>query len=214
MERVSEAGLARHAAAQALAVQARARVASRMIDRKIDDAGAHAQKSLTETLKDTPDGRRTIAGVRRSRSYGAALSRLGELGAALADQIREAREEFLVQSWSYWAPILDQRDEGPPVALRRSIRSAALHGYTLADEIGARIDRSGRTLQAATVLAASREVGDRKAGAMIRSWEIRTKGTLMAGVLLLLSDSAVLADQVAAWYLVPESERPDVAPPL
>lgn len=213
-QRATAAGLSRHAEAQAGAVERWARVANRLIAGKVEDAAAHAIRATTETLRRAPDGRKTVAGVRRSRSYDAAIARLGELADGVVLAVQEARGEFLGLSWSFWGPVLGDDRGGPPDRLVAATRGAALHGYTLSQEVRYRTDAVGRALQAAIAQAAGQEVGSRLGATILRTWETRSARSVLAATKILLSDSAVLADQVAAWYLIPPDERPEVGAPV
>lgn len=213
-QRATTAGLSRHANAQARAVERWAREADRRIAGKVEDAAAHAIRATTETLRRTPDGRKTIAGVRRSRSYDAALARLGELAEGLVGLVEDARESFLVDSWAYWRDGDPSSPARPPNRVVVATRAVGLHGYLLSQEIRYRTDTVGRALQAAIAQAAAQDVGRGLGATILRTWEVKSRRSILAATKTLLSDSAILADQVAVWYLTPEGERPDAPPPI
>lgn len=212
--RPTAAELDRFRSSQVSAVERSAATANRLIAGKVEDAAAHAIRATTETLRRAPDGRKTVAGVRRSRSYDAAIARLGELADGLVLAVQEARGEFLGLSWSFWGPVLGDDHGGPPDRLVAATRGAALHGYTLGQEVRYRTDNAGRALQAAIAQAAARDLGGRQGATILRAWEERSRRSILAATKTLLSDSAVLADQVAAWYLIPPDERPEVGAPV
>jgi hypothetical protein len=203
---------------------------SRWIDSKIDDAEAHALRALTETLKDTAEGRATIRKAVKSRSYIAAVSRLKEIADyvagpsddSLAGFIADAREAFLVEAFREWTP-LTPRDVRrlsqslpvePTIAERRAIRRLALHGSTVRGEINGRIQIVKRGLAAAVAQAGNRQLGSRESAAIIRTWSTKAKKSLAALVRLLLLDSVSLADTAAQYYIIRAEMRGDGPGPL
>jgi len=218
--------LDRKAERQAREVERWSRDAQRMIDRKVDDAEAHAVKALTTTLKTTDEGRATIRKVTQSRSYQAAVDRLWELHQSLAGKsidslsglIHDAREEFLAQSFAAWAGSIDpesiRASTEPTQAESKGIRRTALHGQTLYEEIGWRVENVIRHLSAAVAQAGNRDFGSRESILIIESWSIRAKRAIGSTVRLALSDSAVLADTAAQWLLIKPELRDDDPPPI
>src|SRR5215213_687889 len=70
---------ARHQDSLAGAADAALRESRPEIRRRVEAAAAHARNVLTETLRNAPEGRPTMARVRASRSYVAALDDLASL---------------------------------------------------------------------------------------------------------------------------------------
>lgn len=209
----TRAALNRYAAGQAAAVERWAREGLRIASGKLSDARAHAGKALTETLRETPSGRPTVLATKRSRSYLAAVARVDEMAEGLAAFLADARERLLVDAFDAWAPMLGVPARKPNQRERAATRSAALHGYTLQDEIRPRADRIKRAMGAAIAQAAAPDLPARDAAAILNAWERRSAVAIASGLRLLLSDSAILADNVAVWFLLPADERPDKTEP-
>jgi hypothetical protein len=204
---------ARHDAALARLVRA----ASELIAGKLDDAHAHATKALTDALKATPDGRATIARVRRSPSYAAALVRLDELGAALVMLCGDAREAEYRRAYAEWgeslpAEVLRPRLDpaNPPIALVARCSALVWHGTTLQAEFRGQTDPIKRRLLAALTLAGGRAATPRGGADLLRGWRTAAEGALLRTAAAALNDSLVLADRLAGRDVIdPTRLHPD-----
>jgi hypothetical protein len=189
----------------------------RLVEGKLSDASAHALKVLTYTLDGTTEGRPTIAKIRQSPSYSAAVSRLRELESDLAEQISDCRRETYEQAydfwWNYHAP--EQRNgQEPYIALSKKFKcvNMVLHGYSTAFFISAPIDRAVLGLLPALTVAGNRATDSRAASALIRRWEQTSTRSIVQTGLTALVDSQTLADRMAgrdsikAEYLYPDPQ--------
>lgn len=186
---------------QVKALNAPKREARRLIEGKIADAHAHAVKALTAKAKDTPDGRATIATVRRSPSFQAALSRLDELKTGLVELVAEWRVRSYRAAFIEWTETVPEEWLRPnPMPTDKNLswaRGFALHGMPLISEVGDATKMAGRRLGAVIAQAATRTLQDRASLDLIRAWETRTVGSLIAVADRLLSDSQIMVDRKA-----------------
>jgi hypothetical protein len=225
--RLTDEALLEKAEAQERSVQRWNREAMKRIGPKMADAMAHGQKALTDTLRETRDGRPSLRVIERSPSTQAAIHRLGELldelagpsRASLDGLIRKSREVFLIEAMDFWAGILPAeilRDGREPTsAERRAIRRVVLHGTELRDEIAGPIDRAAKGLIAALHQAGSRGEGDSQAGRILSTWSESMAAAIARTCKLAISDGAVRADVCAGWLVVrPEFRDPEFAPPI
>jgi hypothetical protein len=200
--------------------------ARKLIDSKVSDAKAHAVSALTDTLKWTPDGRRTIRKASRSPSYAAAVRRLSELWEALCGPstasldglVRDAREAFYFDAFARWGPHVPDEFRvqvgSATLGGRKAARGMVLHGIELRRELGAPIERARRTLLAAVTLAAGRSTPTRIQSEIVSTWARKGAGAIFAATRLALSDSLVACDSMALRDLVrPEFRDGRVATP-
>ena len=194
------------------------------VEAKVADAAAHAQKAVTDTLKNTTDGRASILKINASPSYKAALSRLDELwiwlaGAgetSLKGKVRDAREQFYRQAAQLFFPLIpaelrSRRDPEPTAAQVRTIRAAAVHGYDPRNELAGPINAAKHRLKAA-VEVAGRQAQDSALGAKpIDQWERQTTRSLSQVVITLLNDSVEYCDTMAGRELIAEEFIEEVA---
>jgi hypothetical protein len=178
------------------------REAGRLVKDKLADSRAHALAALTETLKDTPEGRPTIARARRSRSYLAALNRLVELQADLVELIGNAREAFYRASFAEWAALMPDgvlRSPDPEPALDRIARCRAVvwHGTTLQGQIKAPTDAARRRLLSALAVAARRDQPERDAASLLTTWGRQAEKAIGMAAALAVNDSWGLADRMS-----------------
>lgn len=182
---------------------------------KLDDAKAHAVNAVTQTLKDTPDGRATIQKVKRSSSYRAALARLDELLDILAGPssrsldglMRAAREDFYTDAFRLWRTLIDEslwrsKDRHVSQDGISVVRGLPIHGLDVRDELRGRFDRIKRHLAAALAVAGGRSTPGDVATQAIDTWHKQSVASLALAVRLALSDGQVAADTQAARDLV------------
>lgn len=178
------------------------RDAAKLIRAKVADATAHARSALTMTLKDVPDGRKTIAKLRQSRSFDAAVARLDEASASLISIISDAREEFYRDSWDFSAKTLPEsvrrtgNPEPPEVNVNRA-RAVVLFGITLTDSVRLPVSDAGRRLRQTLAASASRAVRDKDASDQLTAWETRTVNGLISVASRLIGDSSVRLEYIA-----------------
>lgn len=199
------------ARAEDAAVAARWREAAATVERGTAAAGDHALAALTGSLKAEPDGRRTLAKARRSRSYAAAEARLTELGADLVGMVRSAREQFYRDAYDHWSRVMPTEflKAVPPVPTARelsAVRGFPIGGTTVAAEFGALVAGARRRLLAALTRASARGRPASVAVDAVRAWRAREAGTLASAARRALSDSQVFADTAAGWHVA----RPDL----
>ncbi|WP_422932049.1 hypothetical protein [Singulisphaera sp. PoT] len=178
-----------------------------LVTAKVGDARAHLDRAVTDTLRRTPDGRKTLRRVVQSPSYVAAMSRMDELWAALAGPrvmslegvLRDARESFYRRSFAEWkgvipADMIASPDAEPTAANAARVRGAILHGYDLRQEIGGPIARAKEQARANATLAGRRD-GDRRSKAdLLGTWEKQSRDAIWNTARLALSDGQVMAD--------------------
>lgn len=172
------------------------------IDRKLDDAAAHAEKAATDALRSTPDGRPSARKAASSPSLRAAKSRIEELRVELvgprADSLsglmRDARAEFYRSAFAWAAPYLvpevHRLDAEPTKAGEAVARGAVIHGYDLASEVQGVFDAAQRTLSAVVLLASSESLEPGRAGPLLAAWKLKQRRTISSRAALCLGDSA------------------------
>ena len=186
-----------------------------LIKAKVQDARAHASKAVTESLKQTPDGRPTARKARRSPSSQAAAKRLDELLDALAGPsvsglnqglIRDAREALYREAFDRWKVDIPEglrrSLESPTLAAIAAARGLILHGYDLRSELSTTFDAQKTRLAAATVLAGSRGATSTTKVDLLGHWELAATNEISRVVALALGDSAVALDRIAGRDLV------------
>ena len=197
------------------AAKARAR-----IDKGIKDAHAHATTALTETLRRTADGRPTLARLRKSPSYQAAVSRLIETGDALVSIVKDARWEFYLRERERWADLLPEEwrrwPDGHSEGKIGRIQNAAIHGETVRQSVAVPITDASRSLQTALTVAASRSLMSNNAAAMVlKTWRDRAANTLGNRMQIILRSGMTFADKLAGRdAMKPELLEPDPSLPF
>jgi len=172
-----------------------------LINGRVADARAHADKAITDTLKATPDGRPSALRVQRSPSYQAALNRLDELQAALigpnanslSGLVRDARASFYVGSVELWKGVIppEHRSVKDPVPTAKGeaiVRGALIHDTDLSREVGPSFQRSKDRLFAAINGAGRIRASERIGVALLDRWERETRDRLIGVAMTALSD--------------------------
>lgn len=191
------------------------RKAAGLITAKMDDAEAHANKALTDTLKTKPDGRPTLRHASRSPSYKAALARLDELleklagpsRASLDGLVRDAREAFWRASFDRWKPVIPAelwRSTDPQTtnAEATEARRIVLHGLDVRDELQGPIGAAQRKLLAVLTQAGSRSTPERIADDLLSTWRKQAESAIVGVTGRALSDSEVRLDVLAGRAVV------------
>lgn len=192
---------------------------SHLIAEKVRDARAHADKALSETLKNTPDGRATAAKIQRSPSYQAANRRLGELKTDVIALIRDARAEFYRGSVDLWLPFIPERfrsvrDPVPTSKGEALMRGAIIHGYTLEQEIQPGVEQAKTRLAVALNAAARRRLRSEVATDLLDLWRTDTTNQLTARAISALSDSDSAIHQTVGLIVIKDEYRGDVFPAI
>lgn len=211
--------LAPKAAKQAETLARWAGVATTSIDRAIDAAHAHAVVALTDTLKRTPDGRKTIRRASQSPSYVAACNRLDELWrkltgpstASLEGTIRVARADFYAEAFRLWKglyPADFATEDMVSNARINECRGLVLHGMELRVEIGSIVNDAKRSLLSTLERAARKSTPDHVSTDLIDGWRIVAKSSLARSARVALSDSQVAIDGIAGVDAVRPEYRP------
>jgi hypothetical protein len=201
----------------------RARDLLDVVGSKVADARAHAEASLTGTLVDTPDGRPTLARVRRSRSLLAAGARLDELLARLAGPSSRSLDGLVRDAWeaayrdclAWWLGELPEsvrigRPE-PTAAGLRGARSAVIEGRDARDWLAGPVEAARRGLKARVAAAASPAVGEAERRRMLAAWASGTARTLAQSVTQLVAAGVFRADDLASRAAVRPELRHDDA---
>ena len=168
----------------------------------LDDAAAHAFRALTQVLKDATEGRPTIAAVRQSRFYLAAISRLNELHDALVPMFTEARTEFYIVAYRDWWAITPPETRRfntgvVPQTYITAYVNSILHGLTVTDTVWKPVRNAQEQLEQTLTIAGSRATPDRQAEGLVKAWEDRASNTISQVCQTLVQDSVYRALYVA-----------------
>jgi hypothetical protein len=210
---MTERELQRKTKAQLRTLDAWLRRARALVDGKVADAQAHAVHAVTDTLKRTPDGRKTVRKASRSPSYAAAIKRLDELWATLCGPstasleglVRDAREAFYLEALDLWGPHVPEEFRSASAGGRFAVKAArgmVLHGTELRKEIGAPIERARRNLLTSVTLAGQRSTPELVASEILILWGRMASTGIFTTTRLALSDSLGAADRMAMVDLV------------
>jgi hypothetical protein len=181
--------------------------AAKAIRSKLADAQAHAEKALTDTLKSTPDGRKTRRKASSSPSYAAAINRLDELADDLLKLTRRARETFYRTAHATYAPAIPPAllvSPDPKPTLRNVARFVAIliHGNELRDDLATPIERYKSALLPTLTLAGREAESGRTATDRIKGWRTKAEAALNGTVRTALSDSQMAATTEAGRDLI------------
>lgn len=180
--------------------------AVQLVSRKISDTRAHAERAVTETLKATPDGRPSLALIRRNPSFKASLNRLDELWAeiggpsvtAISGLAHDATEAFYEDARDYW---FGEVPDGYRVKSREATKSQLLYvrgllwfGQPIRQDFAPQFKRLHNTLSAALGAAGSHSDVDQPQITSLRTWESQSRATLIQRLGLALNDANQRAD--------------------
>jgi len=187
------------------------------------DARAHAEKAVTDALKQTPDGRRSARRIDNSPSYKAALGHLDALmdslvgisKDSLGGLIRDARAAFYRSSVALWKPHIDPKfwvgpDPAPTQSGERIMRGAIVHGYDLHRELEPAFAVTANQLFVAINQAGRRAATDRQGRDRLRLWHDQAKARLIARVSQSLSDSDKAVHEATGLLLIHPDYRGDL----
>lgn len=186
-----------------------------MVESKLEDAHAHAERAVTQTLKATADGRPTARKANRSPSFQAAVARLDELldwlagpsANSLRGRVRDAREAFYRKAFGLHLPMIPAElhvspHPEPTFANLRLIRGALIHGVDLRKELEGPIATAKRQLTAAVASAGQRAATARDSSDILETWHKQSVAAIRTAVLRVLSDSVEFADTEAGTDLI------------
>lgn len=204
------------------AVSHAAAEAARRIADKVEDAAAHAVTALTETLRNTSEGRPTAAKVRRSRSYQAALARLDDL----TDELVNLTEEFRVAHYRMAYPlyheaiaeiaphVLRSPNPDPPAALVERARTALVLGYTARRFLGGKVEQVKGQLVPTLTVAGNRATRRGEARVQLQRWASAARESITRTTSLWLVSSQTLCDKLAGRDCIqPNRLHPDPSLP-
>lgn len=190
---------------------------------QMDDALAHADKALTQTLKRTTDGRPSARRIGISPSYQAAVSRLDDLldslvgpkASSLNGLIRDARAAFYRGSIDLWKPHIETEyravpDPVPTLDGERLMRGAIVHGYDLRREIEPAIRTTKDTLFVALNNAGRRAATGREEDSRLALWHSQGIERIRAKVFQSLSDSDKAVHEATGLLMLAEKYRPEL----
>ncbi len=197
------------------------RLAAALIERKVADARAHAEKSLTAKAREAEDGRPTSRVLDRSPSRNAATSRLSEAQDDLVGPsvnsldglIRDARAAFYIDSIDLWTPLIPDpfraaKSPAPTRAGEDAMRGAIMHGYDLHAEVAPVFDQASRSLKAILNVSSRRGADPSRGGRMLAAWERTTVGNLSRRVVAALADSSVGVHHAVGLMMIHPNVRP------
>ena len=197
--------------------------ASRLVESRISDARAHAEKAITDAAKETADGRPTARRIERSPSYQAALARLDGLQAALIGPstdslqglIRDARAQFYKDSIPLWLPHIDLEfrvspNPQPTIEGERFARGALIHDYDLHREVAPRFVSVANALFASLNQATRGIAGAKHGSFVLNLWQRRAVGSITRVVEDSLSDGQEAVHQAVSILLIHERYRDQI----
>jgi hypothetical protein len=195
--------------------------ARRLIEAKAGDAESHARNALTDALKATPEGRPTLARVRRSPGYASALSRLDELAFSLVALCEAARVREYRRAYGAWPAALPPEvlrprldPAAPPSRLVERCRAALQHGTTLLIEIRGAVEPARRRLLPTLTQAGNRATPERAGADLLAAWRRGVEASTLRVAAASLNDSLILADRLAGRDVIaPERLLPDPSLP-
>jgi hypothetical protein len=176
--------------------------AARLIESKVSDAAAHAERSLTRSVVNADDGRQTWRTIATQKSAKAAQTRLSELLEALAGpsktslsgHVQDSRAMFYYEAHEHWSALIPdpiRNPAGPTQTGENRARGIILFGLSPRQEIDPVFLTAKSSLQAAINAAASASISDKQRQAILDGWEQRTVEQISRKVAMMLSDSQV-----------------------
>lgn len=181
----------------------------KLVSSKLDDARAHAEKAVTDTLRSTRDGRPSLAMVRANPSYRAALRRLDELWemiggpsvTSLQGFVQDASVAFYEDAREHWWDLIDPDFRVATNAItdaqRNHVRGLLWHGLPIRQDFEPVMRRTRNSLVAALHLAGSTTATKQTGYMAIHTWHDQATSRLMSRIGLAISDANVRADQQA-----------------
>lgn len=190
-----------------------AATAGRLVGDKVSDAVAHLHKAATNALRDTPDGKPTLARAKRSPSFGAAMDRLDGLVDRLVRIEQAAREDAYRRSYDWHRERLPQElrspDESPSDRRVDRCRNFTILGYSVRDRIMVAVDTAKRSALASLARASTRAV-ERSAGTdVVEAWGDVASRSLATVAAQAIGDGATWAARMAGRDAIKAELLPD-----
>lgn len=197
--------------------------ATELVTGKLADARAHAEKAVTDTLRQTPDGRASLARIRANPSFQAALSRLDELHNAITGPavtsiqgfVHHASEAFYRDARTYyWDQIHpDYRVESPAVTQQQTanVRGQLWFDLPVRQALEPELKRMKNSLAVALGTAGSRQTATRDGYTALNTWHTQTAESLTRRVAGALVDANIRADRQALLDSIHPDWRPDLS---
>jgi hypothetical protein len=195
-----------------------------LVSGKIADARAHAEKAVTDTLRQTPDGRASVARIRQNPSFQAALNRLDELHTALAGPdelhtalagpsvtsisglVHDAAEAAYTDSRDLWWDQIDPDYRAPSKEPTReqktNVRGLLWYGLPVRQGFKTQFQTAHNNLLIAVSAAGSTQATNRDGFIALRTWEEKTKASLMSRLGAAMVDANVRADREAMKHTI------------
>lgn len=193
------------------------------ISRKVADARAHAEASLTGSLIGEAAGKPTVLRARRSRSLVAALARLDELAEVLAGpssrslggSIRDAWEGAFRDAWAHARATshpddLDPRHTAPDALDVARSRSIVIEGHDARSMVLGPIGQAQRSLGALVAALATPTRTPNQRAVAIQAWQTKVSRAIGTTAGLAIYSGAFRLDTVATRAVLrPELLHPD-----
>ena len=177
--------------------------ANALIDSKIEDVRAHAERSLTRGVIDAPEGRSTWRMLKRQTSAKAAQRRLDALLEHLvggSDQsfsgfVQDARAKFYEQSFQHWKNQIPKSVLDPKAVPKSSgelkARGLVIFGLSPRQELAPVFLTASNSLKTAMNAAAITGTTEKQQDVIFDTWEANTQKSLKRKIEGMLSDSQI-----------------------
>jgi hypothetical protein len=185
-----------------------------LVSGKLADARAHAEKAVTDTLRQTPDGRASVARIRQNPSFQAALTRLDELHTALAGSsvtsisglVHDVAEHAYVDSRDLWWEQIDPDyrapSKEPTNEQKANARGLLWYGLPVRQGFKTQFQAAHNNLLIALSAAGSIQATNRDGFTALRTWEEKTKASILSRLGAALVDANVRADREAMKHTI------------
>jgi hypothetical protein len=193
-----------------------------LVSAKLADARAHAEKAVSDTLRQTPDGRASMSQIRQNPSFKAALSRLDELHTALAGPsvtsisglVHDVAEHAYIDSRDLWWDQIDPDyrapSKEPTEAQKNNVRGLLWYGLPVRQGFKTQFQAAHNNLLIALSAAGSTQATNRDGFVALRGWEEKTKASLMSRLGAALVDANVRGDREAMKHTIHADYRPEM----
>ena len=180
-----------------------------LVSGKLEDARAHAENAVTNTLRGTQDGRLSAGVLRQNPSVRAAISRLDELWSAIGGASVTALSGFVQDSsaafyrdsrdlwWNNIRPEYRVDSKDITASQDTYVRGLLWFGVPIRKHFEAPIARSKTTMLQALHQAGSTEATTKDGYLTLQAWQGKTRDALIRQVGLALVDASMRADRQA-----------------
>lgn len=161
-------------------------------------------------MRNTPDGRATIAAVKRSRSYVAAVGKLQFLKDDLVNLLRDTREDYYRESFATMSRIIPAQhhrtvDPQPTLAGISAVRGAPIqNSLRLETFFAVALSDVARRLHQTLAVASMRSQPQQDAHDLIERWAAAAGATLLSSAAAAISNASVHAEREAGRDVVDE----------